>query len=528
MNQLRRALPQHSAEILMGLHHHGNLKIPYRDHFMPLRIKQSRRDLLKMGLLLYGCKTASTSDSHQLGSLPQNGGYKDSGLLLHNLRYENIQVPVSNLQSEKNFAKDAELVMLHALEVLNSHKYAGLRLCGAGHSYIGASVAKQAYTLDMSPFTHFEVDRSKNIVRLEAGCRFHEVSTRLNELGPNFFLPTGDCPTVGVAGYFMGGGLSLLSPLLGFGVDRVLSATIIVFAKNGENYRAKILKISPEENPELFWAVMGGGGNFGIITDLSLRYEIITDANVYRLSFAANSDNDFRQAFYDWEWLCAKGLSDSCSSKIQLDNFNNISVEGITLSSTGDVEKLQYFASRRGVSLETSPLNLNNMYRTIAGCHELSDCFRTAWTALPEYFSAKSILFENAATFSEAQFQSISQQIRNNRTLDYAYIQFTRWAGKMNQENKSVSFPHRNLVYGCQILAKTQEKEKWADGRIYDQWIDTLMQTLGPRKSAFYSHAHADIAKTPEIYFGDSWELLKKVKSTYDPDSVFSIFNAAV
>jgi hypothetical protein len=77
-------------------------------------------------------------------------------------------------------------------------------------------------------------------------------------------VPLGSCPTVGVAGYSLGGGESSLTPKFGYGCDSIVSLNVVTAD-------SKVLRASAEENPELFWAMRGAGANFGIATSLEFH-----------------------------------------------------------------------------------------------------------------------------------------------------------------------------------------------------------------------------------------------------------------
>ncbi len=451
----------------------------------------------------------------------------DSSQLLHNLRYEGKAVQTSRLLSTGDFGRDATAIKDHALAVLNSGRYTKLRVRSGGHSYIGASISTSAYVMNLAPFNRIELDEKQNQVRVGAGCKFHQLSNFLAGVADDIYLPTGDCPTVGVSGYSLGGGISLLSPMLGFGVDRVAEATIIVFAHDGQAFTARTLRISPAENPELFWAAMGGGAQLGIVTDLTLRYERLADCSLYQVHLQNQIPEYFRDNFLAWEQLCAHQLSSSTSSKIQLDHNQNLSIVGILRNDNDDLTKLRDFTYPRGGWVETKPLSIHQLYESLAGCNQLSDCAFTAWTARADYVSAKSTILARRETLTARQLEAIAGKLYEGLNCDYAYVQFVRWAGRMTQSNKQVSFPFRDVAYECQISAKADSRERWQATGGYDSWVNTVTDLLGPRNAAYFNHLNSDVETKPELYFGEAWPLLQEVKNIYDPRGIFQAFRSA-
>lgn len=133
-----------------------------------------------------------------------------------------------------------------------------LSIRNGGHSMIGASTNENGMVINMSHFDSVEVmDATKGLVRIGAGGKWGDVSKKLGEHG--LAITAGDTNQVGVGGLTLGGGIGWMVRKYGMAIDNVVGAEIVTAD-------GKILKLSEEENAELFWAVRGGGGNFGIVT----------------------------------------------------------------------------------------------------------------------------------------------------------------------------------------------------------------------------------------------------------------------
>jgi len=131
-----------------------------------------------------------------------------------------------------------------------------------GHSFAGHGVCDDGLVIDLSPMKQVEIDPVRKTVRIEPGI----VSGELDLVTQAFRMavPLGSCPTVGVAGYALGGGESSLTPKFGYGCDSI--AGLEVVTANG-----KVLKVDAHENPDLFWAMRGAGANFGIAVSLEFQ-----------------------------------------------------------------------------------------------------------------------------------------------------------------------------------------------------------------------------------------------------------------
>ncbi|MFE4757075.1 FAD-binding oxidoreductase [Streptomyces mirabilis] len=137
-----------------------------------------------------------------------------------------------------------------------------LAVRGGGHHGAGLGVCDDGVVLDLSPLKDIEVDPGARTVRVGGGCVWGEVDRATHEYG--LATPAGIISTTGVAGLTLGGGIGHLSRKYGLTVDNLLAADLVL--ASGERVRA-----SDTENTDLYWAIRGGGGNFGVVTSFLLR-----------------------------------------------------------------------------------------------------------------------------------------------------------------------------------------------------------------------------------------------------------------
>jgi FAD/FMN-containing dehydrogenase len=162
--------------------------------------------------------------------------------------------------------------------------------CG-GHSYAGYSSCEGGLVLDMSGFRSIEVAPDKSHARIGGGMLCGAVEIETAKTGVAAVL--GQCPSVGVGGFLLGGGVGPLMSKYGLGCDNILAAEMVL--ADGRQVRA-----SARDNPDLFWAIRGGGGNFGIATAFVVALHPVSKA------FAGNitlQSEDLRQclgAFRDF------------------------------------------------------------------------------------------------------------------------------------------------------------------------------------------------------------------------------------
>jgi FAD binding domain/Berberine and berberine like len=137
-----------------------------------------------------------------------------------------------------------------------------LAIRGGGHNGGGLGSVDDGVVADLTLLRDISVDPDARTVRVGGGCTWAEVDTATNPHG--LAVPCGIISTTGVAGLTLGGGLGHLTRRCGLTIDNLLSADLVL--ADGRQVTA-----GADENPDLFWAIRGGGGNFGVVTSFVFR-----------------------------------------------------------------------------------------------------------------------------------------------------------------------------------------------------------------------------------------------------------------
>jgi FAD/FMN-containing dehydrogenase len=133
---------------------------------------------------------------------------------------------------------------------------------GGGHNITGNAVCEGGLMIDLSPMTSVRVDPVQRAARAEAGLTWGEYNRETQAFG--LASTGGVVSTTGIAGLTLGGGLGWLMGKHGLSCDNLLSADIVTAA-------GELLTASPDQHPDLFWGLRGGGGNFGVVTSFEYR-----------------------------------------------------------------------------------------------------------------------------------------------------------------------------------------------------------------------------------------------------------------
>jgi len=133
---------------------------------------------------------------------------------------------------------------------------------GGGHNAAGHGTCEGGVVIDLSPMKGIRVDPTDRTVHAQGGVTWAELDRETQAFG--LATPGGNVSNTGIAGLTLGGGLGSLSGQYGLSCDNLLSADVVTAD-------SQFLRASAEENPELFWALRGGGGNFGIVISFEYR-----------------------------------------------------------------------------------------------------------------------------------------------------------------------------------------------------------------------------------------------------------------
>jgi FAD/FMN-containing dehydrogenase len=377
-----------------------------------------------------------------------------------------------------------------------------------GHSYEGFSSCS-GLMIDLRKMNGIAIDAANETARLGAGCLLGDIAVALFE--HKLALPAGSCRPVGIAGLALGGGHGLSSRKFGLTCDNLISAHLV--DANGDELDANL-----NENPDLFWALRGGGGgNFGIVTEFTFRVHPVDRVIQFSISWP---DDSFRTAIIrTWQSL-AQSAPDELSFLLHvnggLGKISHLGCNGLYLppnsSETPNVDDLKTvlgpLLSLGNPSFRPKEVSYLDAVKILAGDGDPNRV----------YFKAKSDYSVEA--WSDEAIHTFINALRA-ATSPIATI-FEAYGGSINRIGETeTAFPHRGntlfcLQYYLQWLSGSSTNRNVAAVRaLYD-----AMRPYLPSYS-YVNYIDADLQDYARSYYKGNLLRLQVVKEQYDPDNFF-------
>jgi FAD/FMN-containing dehydrogenase len=183
---------------------------------------------------------------------PEDAGY-DAARRVHNGMVDKRPAVIAQCRGVADVVDAIRLARSLGLEI---------SVRGGGHNVAGRAVVEGGLMIDLAGMKGIHVDAARLTVRAQGGATWGGLDreTQLHGLA----VTGGEVSTTGIAGLTLGGGVGWLLGKYGLALDNLLSVELVTA-------EGQVLRASAEENPDLFWAVRGGGGNFGVVTSLEYR-----------------------------------------------------------------------------------------------------------------------------------------------------------------------------------------------------------------------------------------------------------------
>ena len=371
-----------------------------------------------------------------------------------------------------------------------------------GHSYAGYSTTR-GVVVDLTTFNGISLDASGNVT-IGAGSRLVDVITRLAARGRA--IPTGTCPTVGIAGLTLGGGFGLASRAWGMTCDNLVRLELVT--PDGT-----IRVCDRTRNADLFWACRGGGGgNFGIVTRFVFRTHRVSSGSYFIATWPWSEVQEAVQRFQAFGPHAPDGLGSLCRLATGAAE-PSVQVFGQYLGSETALRNL--VGALDPPRLTTGSATWLDLQLRWAGClgSPLAECraFEPTRFAAASDYVAKPL---PTAGIAKLRAAIEARQGSSGAALLDAY------GGAVNRvAPAATAFVHRRELFSCQYFSAWSSPAADASSRA---WINGLRHSMRPFTSggAYQNYIDPALSGWKQAYYGANLRRLIAVKRKVDPHNV--------
>jgi len=378
-----------------------------------------------------------------------------------------------------------------------------------GHSYAGYSTPEGGLVVDLAPMAGVQVRQDGTAV-VGAGARLMTVYSGLADAGR--CLPAGSCPTVGIGGLTLGGGIGVLSRKYGLTCDKLVSAQIVTAD-------GKLRTASADAEPDLFWALRGGGGgNFGIVTSFTFATDPAPDLTVFSLRFGGG----VADVFGAWQqWISSAPPELWSNLVISGGSPPTCRVGGCYVGSQSGLQPLlnQLLAGTPGpMSQQVSGKGFLDAMRYFGGCSQRSieQCRPESEGGQlgRESFVASSRILPGPVADPAAFVSTMDGRGGMDLLLD------SLGGAVSTVDTKATAFPHRTALASAQIYAGADTGTQTTSATSVAEVRDGLAAQLGP--TGYVNYIDPGLPDWGNAYYGGNLAKLREVAKRYDPDAVFT------
>lgn len=382
-----------------------------------------------------------------------------------------------------------------------------LAVRSGGHSGAGHSVWDGAVVIDLRDMRALDIDPKARTAWAEAGLTAVDVTKGVGEHG--LVLGYGDTGSVGIGGITLGGGVGYLARKYGLTIDSLIAADLVL--ADGRRVR-----VDENHEPELFWAIRGGGGNFGVATRFQYRLQPLAQIVGGFLFVPATADTvkhfmDACAAAPDELTVIANVMPTPPMPMIPAEAHGTPSIFAIVAyAGTGDAAE-RALAPLRAVATPIADLLHPMPYAEIYPPED------------PNYrpIAANRTLFVDA--FDDDSAKSVMKFIAEPTSTEFKVAQLRALGGAVARvPNEATAYGHRQRRFMINIAALVQNNDEVA---AHTDWIKRFEAALqrGPEGAYVGFLGDEGRARVRAAYPGKIWDRLVGVKRRYDPDNIFRL-----
>lgn len=381
--------------------------------------------------------------------------------------------------------------------------------CG-GHSLAGFSTCDGGMVIDLSRMRQVTVDPEARRARIAGGCLLGSIDIATQKAGLVF--PSGVVSHTGASGLILGGGTGWLTRRFGLSCDNVEGFTLVTAD-------GSVVRANANENQDLFWALRGGGGNFGVVTEFELKLHPLTSVV---LAEGLTPKTDIRRLLEYWKDFMAQAPLDlkwnidlrlaPHTKKVPIE-LRGRPVAGSSLVWTGDPE-----AGRQLLERALSMCNPDSVSSKIVP-------FLNLQTMADSDFPHGRRYYTKSGYFTYLDDRTIDRMVEAVATISSSetQIELAYLGGAASRiDAKETAFGDRSAPFIMNLLANWSEES--ADVRNIS-WIRGLFHKLRPgmKPGVYINFMSGDEQdRVPEAYH-ERWDRMVAIKTRYDPNNFFRL-----
>jgi FAD/FMN-containing dehydrogenase len=381
-----------------------------------------------------------------------------------------------------------------------------LAIRSGGHSIVGHSTTDGGLVIDLRDMSKIEIDPHGRTAWVEAGATALQVTEALSKY--ELVIGFGDSGSVGVSGITLAGGIGFLVRKFGMTIDAVLAAELVT--ADGRH-----LHVDAEHEPDLFWAIRGGGGNFGVVTRLQFRLSALPHFTGGILILPATPET------------IARFASASLAAPEELSTIGNVMPAPPLEFLPPEVHgRLVIFAFIAFAGDDESARQAIAPFRSIAT--PLADMVKPGpYVAMyppedPNYrpTAVGRTMFVNAI---DLQTATMIHDYLSKSDATVRVAQLRALGGALARvPADATAFAHRSKPMLVNVAAFYQGE---ADREVRRAWVTQFTKALQPHDAGAYEGFLTDDgpARILSAYPGGTWGRLARIKATYDPTNLFRL-----
>jgi hypothetical protein len=371
---------------------------------------------------------------------------------------------------------------------------------GGGHSVAGKSVCDGGLMIDLSGMKGIRVDPAKRTVRAETGLTLGEFDRETQAFGLATTL--GVVSKTGIAGLTLGGGWGHLHAKYGLAVDNVIGADVVTAD-------GRLLTANASENPDLFWGVRGGGGNFGVVTSLEYRLHEVGPVLGGAVFYPLTKTREVVRFFREFAHSCPDELVIQATPLTTPDGVTVFAIVGCYCGSLSEGEKV--LKPLRNIGPPVADLFGTMSYLQMQ-------------TMLDPFFPPGRLTYVKSnflRALSDEALETIAEYAGKSPS-PYSFGPFLEhWHGAATRVSPTdTAFPHRQYSYNFFVWSNwvsPSESEKNI------QWTRACCEAMRPFLAAgSYGNYVSDEGDAfARAAYGPNYDRLVALKNKYDPTNFF-------